>query len=311
MKCDKGNDYCDGYNHRLSLSTCHKSIGHKSTCQSSLSGNSENNMININRNQHLDIVILGLGSIINSSLSRNQLCWCFLFIQSIKRIWPDILLRVTVFDPMIIDLKEEYEFYENTLHWKFSDYLSNQNNIHDTNANDIEITNSNERNDTNANDIENTNSNERNDTNANDNIKMDKTNTKTNSFKIFIMFHCPHALYDQVLKTNHLDKIIILGNDLKEYIIEKNDIVYNLSGKKISSRNINKSKGFESCTQACNEPHFKQTRFELDDFHSNVFTGSFWHSWNPVIVQLDGSNEIPQNLDEVDLSSLDFEKLQI
>lgn len=70
----------------------------------------------------------------------------------------------------------------------------------------------------------------------------------------------------------------------------------------------------------------------MDDYHSNVFTGSFWHSWNPVIVQLDGSNEmpqnldgneipqnldgadsneIPQNLDEVDLSSLDFEKLQI
>jgi hypothetical protein len=137
LKCDKGNEY----NHRLSLSTCHKSIGHKSTCQSSLSGNSESNMININRNQHLDIVILGLGSIINSSLSRHQLCWCFLFIQSIKRIWPDILLQVTVFDPMIIE--EE---------------------------------------------------------------------------------------------------------------IEKNDIVYNLSGKKVSSMNINKSKGFESCTQACNEP---------------------------------------------------------
>lgn len=102
----------------------------------------------------------------------------------------------------------------------------------------------------------------------------------TKSFKVtsktlFVMFHCPHELLDQVVESNldNLDLITILCNDLADY---RNDTKY-LNLANVSNRKT-----------------LVKTRFELERFHSNVFTGSFWHTWD-----CDLDNELLSSLENI------------
>jgi hypothetical protein len=96
---------------------------------------------------------------------------------------------------------------------------------------------------------------------------------KVSETTLFVMFHCPHELLDKIVESNNdrLDLIILLCNDLSDY--------------KTSSK-------YKNLAQAATHDNLVKTSFELEQFHSNVFTGSFWHSWTSLECSDDLINSI-------------------
>ncbi|KAJ3367510.1 sensitivity to red-light reduced protein [Kappamyces sp. JEL0680] len=73
---------------------------------------------------------------------------------------------------------------------------------------------------------------------------------------LFYMPHCPHFLYDKVIKDNHdqLASLIVLGNDFRDYQ-DRPDLPF--------------------VQKAAGKADIKT--FSLASFHSNIFSGTAWH----------------------------------
>lgn len=85
-------------------------------------------------------------------------------------------------------------------------------------------------------------------------------NLKVHTKTLFYMIHCPHSLYEQVLTENKdgLENVVILGNDFEQYT-ERSNLPF-LANLLATDRVI-------------------FAKFELEDFHSTVFTGTKWHTF--------------------------------
>jgi SRR1 len=93
---------------------------------------------------------------------------------------------------------------------------------------------------------------------------------------LFVMFHCPHELLEQVVEQNidSLDLIVLLCNDIADY----------------------KTTKYLNLSRVANLDNLVQTPFELEQFHSSVFTGTFWHSWKSVDECINDIVDLVQNI---------------
>ena len=242
--------------------------------------------------RQIHVVILGIGSALQSSISKYQLAWCLEFVNelgtrhrqkhyanlddnatnaAIDEATRSCNLDVCIYDPMLVpdasdcntssnnddgfttiglgqrssshdnssEYRQEIFYYEKELGWAFQDYFSCS--------------------------------------------KSPPMAIKKDPFKIFIMFHCPHHLYNKVLSLCrvkeptldqsqlNLENFVLLGNDLTEYMID--------SKTTPSSPSQFAKYGHVYSSKAALDDRYTKSDFEFNDFHSNVFTGSYWQSW--------------------------------
>jgi hypothetical protein len=90
----------------------------------------------------------------------------------------------------------------------------------------------------------------------------DVASYKVSEPTLFYLPHCPHKIYNEVLRDNasQVHLVLMLGNDLREYS-ERSDLSF--------------------CQMAI-ENGAEIQEFHLANFHSNVFSGAAWHSFPPI-----------------------------